>query len=90
MAVAGEPNPKIEERCASMGLAWEPKGYPVEFLSLGGMGQGVPIRTSVDVVRAGPHVEGAGAQRDPGVSLGLVFHYADQRGLPLRRPQGPA
>src|SRR5438552_3437626 len=40
MAVAGEPNRKIAERCASMGLTWEPKGYASEFLSLGGMGQG--------------------------------------------------
>src|SRR6476659_5090722 len=83
MAVAGEPNPKIEERCASMGLAWEPKGYPVEFLSLGGMGQGVPIRTSV--TSFGPvlmsKVLGLNATQES--SLGLVFHYADQRGLLL-------
>ena len=81
MSVAGEPNPKIEERCASMGLAWEPKGYPVEYLSLGGMGQGVPIRTSV--TSFGPvlmsKVLGLNATQES--SLGLVFHYADQRGL---------
>ena len=83
MAVPGEPNPKIEERCASMGLAWDPKGYPVEFLSLGGMGQGVPIRTSV--TSFGPvlmsKVLGLNATQES--SLGLVFHYADQRGLLL-------
>ncbi len=83
MAVAGEPNPKIAERCESMGLTWEPKGYATEFLSLGGMGQGVPIRTSV--TSFGPvlmsKVLGLNATQES--SLGLVFHYADLRGLLL-------
>jgi DNA helicase HerA-like ATPase len=83
MAVPGEPNPKIEERCHSLGLTWEPKGYPTEFLTLGGMGQGVPIRTSI--TSFGPvllsKVLGLNATQES--SLGLVFHYADQRGLLL-------
>jgi DNA helicase HerA-like ATPase len=83
MAVPGEPNEKIAGRCASLGLTWDPKGYPVEFLSLGGMGQGVPIRTSVTAF--GPillsKVLGLNATQES--SLGLVFHYADQRGLLL-------
>jgi DNA helicase HerA-like ATPase len=83
MAVPGEPNPKITERVQSLGLTWQPQAYPVEFLSLGGMGEGVPIRTSV--TSFGPlllsKVLGLNATQES--SLGLVFHYADQRGLLL-------
>ncbi len=81
MAVPGEPNPKIADRCASLGLTWEPKGYPVEFLSLGGMGQGVPIRTSI--TSFGPVLlsKVLGLNETQESSLGLVFYYADQRGL---------
>jgi uncharacterized protein len=83
MAVPGEPNPKIADRCASLGLTWEPKGYPVEFLSLGGMGQGVPIRTSI--TSFGPVLlsKVLGLNETQESSLGLVFYYADQRGLLL-------
>jgi uncharacterized protein len=83
MAVPGEPNPKIADRCASLGLTWEPKGYAVEFLSLGGMGQGVPIRTSI--TSFGPVLlsKVLGLNDTQESSLGLVFYYADQRGLLL-------
>ena len=83
MAVPGEPNPKIEDRSASLGLTWEPKGYPVEYLSLGGMGQGVPIRTSI--TSFGPVLlsKVLGLNETQESSLGLVFYYADQRGLLL-------
>ena len=83
MAVPGEPNPKITDRSASLGLTWEPKGYPVEFLSLGGLGQGVPIRTSI--TSFGPVLlsKVLGLNETQESSLGLVFYYADQRGLLL-------
>ena len=83
MAVPGEPNPKITERVQSLGLTWQPQAYPVEFLSLGGMGEGVPIRTSV--TSFGPLLlsKVLGLNATQGSSLGLVFHYADQRGLLL-------
>ncbi|MDQ2783253.1 MAG: DUF853 domain-containing protein [Actinomycetota bacterium] len=83
MAVAGEPNPKITERVESLGLTWSPTAYQVELLSLGGLGTGIPIRTSV--TSFGPtllsKVLGLNATQES--SLGLVFHYADQRGLLL-------
>ncbi len=83
MAVAGEPNPKITQRVESLGLTWSPTAYQVELLSLGGLGTGIPIRTSV--TSFGPtllaKVLGLNATQES--SLGLVFHYADQRGLLL-------
>jgi DNA helicase HerA-like ATPase len=83
MAVRGEPNSKIADRSASLGLTWEPTGYPVEFLSLGGMGQGVPVRTSI--TSFGPVLlsKVLGLNETQESSLGLVFYYADQRGLLL-------
>lgn len=83
MAVAGEANDKVTERMASLGLEWDPTAYPVEFLSLGGLGAGIPIRTSI--TSFGPtllsKVLGLNATQES--SLELVFHYADQRGLLL-------
>ncbi len=81
MAVAGEPNPKINERCASLGLEWAPKAYPVEYLSLGGLGKGIPIRTSVTAFGPTLLSKVLGLNETQESSLGLVFHYADQRGL---------
>ena len=34
IAMPGTANPKIEERHAKIGIPWEPKGRPVEFLTL--------------------------------------------------------
>ena len=83
MAVAGEPNDKITSRAASIGEEWVPTAYPCEFLSLGGMGKGIPIRASI--TSFGPvllsKVLGLNATQES--SLGLVFHYADKNGLAL-------
>src|SRR5271154_3021609 len=40
----GEGNDKTAARAKDTGDNWEPTGYPVEFLSLGTEGIGVPIR----------------------------------------------
>ena len=58
--------------------------FPAEFYALGGLGTGVPIR--VTITSFGPLLlsQGARPQRRPrSRRLGLVFHYADQAGLPL-------
>src|SRR5690606_35118660 len=65
------------------GQPWEPKSYPVEFYSLGGIGKGVPIRTTVSDF--GPllmsKVLGLNATQES--SLALIFHWADKNGLAL-------
>jgi uncharacterized protein len=80
---AGEDNPKIAERAASIGQAWKPRGFPVEYYAIGGQGIGVPVR--VTVTSFGPvllsRVLGLNATQES--SLGLIFHYADKAGLPL-------
>ena len=81
MATAGESNPKLVERCASLGLEWEPTAYPTEFFSLGGQGKGIPIRASVS--QFGPVLMSKvlGLNQTQESSLTLIFHYADSKGL---------
>lgn len=83
IATPGEGGEKIAERAATVGQDWQPTAYPTEILSLGGQGTGVPIRTTV--TSFGPtllsKVLGLNATQES--SLGLVFHYADKRGLAL-------
>jgi DNA helicase HerA-like ATPase len=71
------------KRSADLGIPWEPSGFPVELFSIGGIGPGVPIRATVSDF--GPQllakVLRANATQES--SLALVFHYADQKGLPL-------
>src|SRR6478752_3413181 len=40
LSVAGEDNPKITSRAASVGQQWTATGFPVEFYALGGEGTG--------------------------------------------------
>ena len=83
LAEPGADNPKVAERATSVGQEWTPTANPVEFLSLGGQGKGVPIRATV--TSFGPtmlsKVLGLNATQES--SLGLVFHYADAHGLAL-------
>jgi len=83
MAVPGQVNDKITARSQSIGLEWNPTAYPAEFMSLGGIGNGIPIRATI--TSFGPvllsKVLGLNATQES--SLGLVFHYADQNGLAL-------
>ena len=83
VAAPGEPGGPAEKRMEELGLSFEPKGFPVEYLSLGGIGPGVPVRATVSDF--GPRLlakilESNETQEQ---SLELVFHYADQKGLEL-------
>ena len=79
-APAGGP---AEARMKDLGLPFEPAGFPVEFLSLGGLGSGVPIRASV--TDFGPQLlaKVLGSNETQEASLALLFRFADERGLPL-------
>ena len=47
LAVPAPAEGKAAERMAELGLPHEPASYPTEYLSLGGIGPGVPVRASV-------------------------------------------
>ncbi|OYO19535.1 helicase HerA-like domain-containing protein [Enemella evansiae] len=83
LASPGEPNDKLTARVQKIGQNWQPTASPVEFFALGGIGDGVPVRATV--TSFGPtllsKVLGLNATQES--SLGLVFHYADSKGLAL-------
>jgi len=83
IASPGAATPGLLERAESIGQHWAAAGSPTEYFSLGGLGTGIPIRASVrgfgplllsKVLALNPTQES---------SLGLVFHYAADAGLPL-------
>ena len=86
----GEPNDKTQQRAKDTGDDWTPTAFPVEFLSLGTplasggpTGIGVPVRATISSF--GPillsKVLGLNATQES--TLGLIFHWADQKGLSL-------
>ncbi|MFJ3489451.1 helicase HerA-like domain-containing protein [Leifsonia aquatica] len=83
IAVPGESSDKLLERTRGIGQDWTPRAATTEFFSLGGVGRGVPIRATV--AGFGPLLlsKVLGLNDTQESSLGLVFHYADQAGLPL-------
>src|SRR5204862_5068336 len=40
----GEASDRVTKRAGELGIDWKPAGQPVTFLSLGGLGPGVPVR----------------------------------------------
>jgi DNA helicase HerA-like ATPase len=83
VAVPGEGGGVAEKRAADLGQPFAPTGYPVEFLSLGGIGPGVPIRATVSDFGPQLLAKVLEANETQEQSLGLVFHYADEKALPL-------
>ncbi len=79
----GVPGDRITQRAAETGDSWAPASYPVEFVSLAGQGKGVPIRATIDSF--GPILlsKVLGLNDTQESTLGLIFHWADQRTLPL-------
>jgi DNA helicase HerA-like ATPase len=84
LAVPGQTNDKITERAADTGENdWAPTAYPVEFFALAGQGTGVPVRATMDSF--GPLLlsKVLGLNDTQESTLGLIFHWADQKNLPL-------
>src|SRR5687768_304094 len=79
----GADDERVRERVDDLGATWAAKGQPVAFLSLGGLGPGVPIRATVSSF--GPQLMGKvlRSNETQTSSLSLVFHFADDKGLPL-------
>ncbi len=81
MASPGTPSDRITARTADIGEEWVPTAYPTEFYSLGGQGKGIPIRASVSQFGPTLLAKVLGLNETQESSLGLVFHYADKKGL---------
>ncbi|MFG3282630.1 helicase HerA-like domain-containing protein [Streptomyces sp. NPDC048111] len=83
ISAPGTPNDKVAERAAQVGQDWEAAGFPCEFYGLGGIGPGIPLRATV--TSFGPVLLSKVLQlnQTQEQSLGLIFHYADSKGLEL-------
>ncbi|MGW6123310.1 helicase HerA-like domain-containing protein [Nocardia sp. NPDC055165] len=80
----GADTDKIRARAAETGATdWAPGAFPTEFVSLGTGGIGVPIRATI--TSFGPILlsKVLGLNDTQESTLGLIFHWADQRGLAL-------
>ncbi|MET9972110.1 helicase HerA-like domain-containing protein [Streptomyces sp. NPDC006356] len=83
LAEPGQANDKVRSRAAEVHQEWAATGFPAEFHALGGIGHGVPVRATI--TSFGPLLLSKVLQlnQTQEQSLGLIFHYADQKGLEL-------
>ncbi|MFB7743325.1 helicase HerA-like domain-containing protein [Streptomyces sp. NPDC056132] len=83
ISAPGQAGDKVTERAAQVGQEWEAAGFPCEFYGLGGIGPGIPLRATV--TSFGPVLLSKVLQlnQTQEQSLGLIFHYADTKGLEL-------
>ncbi|MFE2165713.1 helicase HerA-like domain-containing protein [Streptomyces sp. NPDC059447] len=83
ISAPGAAGEKVAGRAREVGQDWEPAGCPSEFYSLGGIGPGIPIRSTV--TGFGPVLlsKVLRLNQTQEQSLGLIFHYADSKGLEL-------
>ena len=83
IASPGAPSDKLLARTRKIGQDWQPRGCPTEFFALGGQGLGIPLRATMSSFGPVLLAKVLGLNDVQESSLGLVFHYADQQGLPL-------
>ncbi|MEU1256672.1 helicase HerA-like domain-containing protein [Streptomyces chartreusis] len=83
VAAPGQPGDKVGARAAEVQQRWAAKGCPAEFYALGGIGRGIPVRATI--TSFGPVLLSKVLRLNPTQeqSLGLIFHYADTKGLEL-------
>jgi uncharacterized protein len=83
IAQPGEKGGPAEKRAAELGQAWQPTGFPTEYLSIGGIGPGVPVRATVSDFGPLLLAKILEANETQEQSLSLVFRYADEKGLSI-------
>ncbi|TXS41346.1 DUF853 family protein [Streptomyces sp. uw30] len=83
VAAPGQSNDKVRSRAAEVHQQWTATGFPAEFHALGGIGRGIPVRATI--TSFGPVLlsKVLRLNRTQEQSLGLIFHYADTKGLEL-------
>ncbi|MFJ5990564.1 helicase HerA-like domain-containing protein [Lentzea sp. NPDC092896] len=79
----GGVSDRTTARAKDTGDDWQPQSYPTQFLSIGTGGLGVPLRATI--TSFGPILlsKVLGLNDTQESTLGLIFHWADSRGLPL-------
>lgn len=83
IATPGASSDKLVARCASIGQDWQSLASPTEYFSLGGLGNGIPIRATIESFGPTLLAKVLGLNETQESSLGLVFHYAKNANLAL-------
>jgi hypothetical protein len=73
---------RVAERCASLGWTLEPRGHPIELLSLSGT-LGAPVRATVGSFGPVLLAKVLDLNETQTAVLSLVFRFCDDRDLPL-------
>ncbi|CAL9491270.1 helicase HerA-like domain-containing protein [Streptomyces sp. enrichment culture] len=83
ISAPGADSDKVRSRASEVRQRWTATGFPAEFYALGGIGHGIPVRATV--TGFGPVLlsKVLRLNRTQEQSLGLIFHYADAKGLEL-------
>ncbi len=83
VSAPGQPGDRVTARASEVHQKWTGTGFPAEFYALGGLGHGIPVRATI--TSFGPVLLAKVLQlnQTQEQSLGLIFHYADQKGLEL-------
>ncbi|WP_327718013.1 DUF853 domain-containing protein [Streptomyces sp. NBC_00490] len=83
ISAPGAADDKVRARAADVHQEWTATGFPAEFYALGGLGHGIPVRATV--TDFGPLLlsKVLRLNQTQEQSLGLIFHYADTKGLEL-------
>ncbi|MFJ6085416.1 helicase HerA-like domain-containing protein [Streptomyces sp. NPDC092369] len=83
MSAPGAGDDKVRGRAGEVHQEWTATGFPAEFYALGGLGHGIPLRATI--TSFGPVLLSKVLQlnQTQEQSLGLIFHYADTKGLEL-------
>jgi hypothetical protein len=83
LSTPGQADERLTERASSLGQEWQAEGFPVEYFAIGGQGTGHALRATISSFGPTLLSKVLGLNETQESSLGLVFHYADQAGLPL-------
>ena len=82
LAVPGARSPKVDERATAVGIPWEPRGHPTEFVSLTGK-SGAQLRATVSSFGPLLLAKVLDLNETQTSVLTLVFKICDDQGLPL-------
>ncbi|MEV7606647.1 helicase HerA-like domain-containing protein [Paenarthrobacter sp. NPDC089322] len=83
LATPATASEKLTARTSALGQEWSARNFPVEFLCLGGDGNGIPVRatiTSFGPILLSRIMDLNDTQES---SLQLIFHFADKNNLEL-------
>lgn len=83
LSTPGPGGEKLLARTRSVGMEWQAASFPVDYYSLGGSGEGVPVRATVSSFGPLLLARIMELNETQESSLLLVFHYADQQDLEL-------